>query len=155
MKKSLLILALMSFIGLAQAVELGVVAGGVSGANAGGLAGVTVGEKFGEIGITAGFARGWQENSTADRWSLVAGYDIAKLAGVTITPKVGYVYLDNSNTSSTAQSFTPSTSAYLVGLGASLPITKEMAVTADYAYQASANVNNIGNVLTAGLKYSF
>lgn len=143
----------MGSIGVSQAIEVGVVAGGVSGSDAGGIAGVTVGEKFGKFGADAGFARGWQNNNTSDRWSLVGGYDIAKVAGITITPKVGYVYLDNSSTN--ASNNTPSTSAYLVGVGASLPVTKQVAVTADYAYQSSANRNNIGNVLTAGLKYSF
>ena len=153
MKKSLLVLALMSSIGLAQAVEVGVVAGGVSGKNAGGLAGVTVGDHFGKFSVDAGYASAWQHNNTSNRWSLVGGYDIAKVAGVTVTPKVGYVYLDNSSTN--ASNRTPSASAYLVGVGASLPITKQVAATADYAYQASQNRNNIGNVVTAGLKYSF
>ena len=152
MKKSLFAV-LMVASGLVSAVELGVVGGGVSGSNAGGIAGVTVGEKFGKFNATAGFARGWQETTTSDRWTLVGGYDIAKVAGVTITPKVGYAYLDNS--SSKNNSNVPSASVALVGVGASLPVTKQIAVTADYAYQISKTSANAGNVMTAGVKYSF
>ena len=152
MKKSLFA-ALMVVSGLASAVDLGIVGGGVSGGNAGGIAGITVGQSFDKFNVTAGFARGWEQDTTSDRWTLVAGYDLAKVAGVTLTPKIGYAYLNNS---STAPSYnTPSASAGLVGFGAALPITKQFALTADYAYQFSANSNNIGNVLTAGVKYSF
>lgn len=152
MKKSLLV-ALMVISGAVSAVEVGVNAGGVSGGNAGGIVGVTVGDHFGKFSVDAGFAQGWQDVTTTNRWTLVGGYDIAKVAGVTITPKVGYAYLNNSSTQ--AANRTPSASAALVGLGASYPITKEVAATADYAYQFTGNSNNIGNVLTAGVKYSF
>jgi len=152
MKKTLFVV-LMVVSGLASAVDVGVNGGGISGKNAGGIAGVTVGEHFGKFGVDAGLARGWQHNNTSDRWTLVGGYDVATVAGVTVTPKIGYAYLANSSTQSVNR--TPSASAALVGLGASLPVTKEIAVTADYAYQVSKNRNNEGNILTAGVKYSF
>jgi hypothetical protein len=154
MKKVLLALALsLGLIGTASAVDVGVNAGGVSGGNAGGLVGVTLGEHFGKFSVDAGYARGWQQVTTVDRWTLVGGYDVTKVAGITVTPKVGYAYLNNSST--TAQNRTPSASAALVGVGLSYPVTKKIAATADYAYQFSGNSNNIGNVLTAGVKYSF
>jgi len=154
MKKVLLALALsLGLIGTASAIEVGVNGGGISGGNAGGIAGITVGEHFGKFSVDAGFARGWQSVTTSDRWSLVGGYDVAKVAGITVTPKIGYVYLDNSSTTSINR--TPSASAGLVGLGLSYPVTKQISATADYAYQFSENRNNIGNVLTAGLKYKF
>jgi hypothetical protein len=152
MKKSLFAV-LMVASGLVSAVEFGVVAGGVSGANAGGIAGVTIGQSFDKISLTAGFARGWEQNSTSDRTTFVAGYDVAKIAGVTITPKIGYAYLNNSSTSPSNSA--PSASAGIFGVGVSLPITKKIAATADYAYQANRNSSNIANVMTAGLKYSF
>ena len=151
--KKFLFAVLMVVSGFASAVEVGVNAGGVTGGNAGGIVGVTVGDHFGKFSVDAGFAQGWQDVTTTNRWTLVGGYDIAKVAGVTITPKVGYAYLNNSSTQ--AANRTPSASAALVGVGASLPITKQIAATADYAYQFSGNSNNTGNVLTAGLKYSF
>ena len=152
MKKSLFAL-LMVVSGLTSAAEVGINAGGISGGNAGGIVGVTVGDHFGKFSVDAGFAQGWQDVTTTNRWTLVGGYDIAKVAGVTITPKVGYAYLNNSSTTSANR--TPSASAALVGVGASYPITKEIAATADYAYQFTGNSNNTGNVLTAGVKYSF
>ena len=154
MKKVLLALALsLGLIGAASAVEVGVNGGVVTGGNDGGIAGVTVGEKFGKFGVDAGFARGWQDVTTSDRWTLVGGYDVAKVAGITVTPKIGYAYLNNSST--TAANRTPSASAGLVGLGVSYPVTKQVSVTADYAYQFSSNSNNTGNVITGGLKYKF
>jgi len=152
MKKSLLaVLLVMS--GAVSAVEVGINAGGISGGNAGGIVGVTVGDHFGKFSVDAGFAQGWQDVTTTNRWTLVGGYDVATIADVTITPKVGYAYLNNSSTTSINR--TPSASAALIGVGASYPITKEVAATADYAYQFTGNSNNIGNVLTAGVKYSF
>ena len=154
MKKVLLTLALsMGLIGTASAVNFGVNGGVMTGGNDGGLAGVTVGEKWDKFGVDAGFARGWGQDTTSDRWTLVAGYDVAKVAGVTVTPKVGYGYIDNSNT--TIANAAPSASVAIVGLGGSLPITKSIAATADYAYQFSGSSNNNANVITAGLKYSF
>ena len=154
MKKVLVALALsLGLIGTASAVTLGVNGGVITGGNDGGVAGVTVGEKWGKIGVDAGFARGWGQNTTSDRWTLVAGYDVARVVGVTVTPKIGYAYLDNSNT--TIAMATPSASAGLVGVGASLPITKKISATADYAYQFSGSSNNNANVITAGLKYRF
>lgn len=154
MKKVLLALALsLGLIGTASAVNFGINGGVITGSNDGGVAGVTVGEKFGKISVDAGFARGWQDITTSDRWTVVGGYDVAKVAGVTVAPKVGYAYLNNSST--TAKNRTPSASAALVGVGVSYPVTKQIAATADYAYQFSSNSNNIGNIVTAGLKYSF
>jgi hypothetical protein len=115
MKKVLLALALsLGLIGTASAVEVGVNGGVMTGGNDGGVAGVTLGEKWGKFGVDAGFARGWGQDTTQDRWTLVAGYDVAKVAGVTVTPKVGYAYLDNSNT--TIAKAAPSASAGLVGV---------------------------------------
>ena len=152
MKKSLLV-ALLVISGAVSAAEVGINAGGISGGNAGGIVGVTVGDHFGKFSVDAGFAQGWQDVTTTNRWTLVGGYDIVEVAGVTITPKIGYAYLNNSSTTSINR--TPSASAALVGVGASYPITKEIAATADYAYQFTGNSNNTGNVLTAGVKYSF
>jgi hypothetical protein len=40
-------------------------------------AGITVGEKFGKVGVTAGFERFTAGTNDQDRYSLVAGYDVA------------------------------------------------------------------------------
>ena len=154
MKKVLLTLALsVGLISAASAVELGINGGVVTGGNDGGIAGVTVGQKFGKFGVDAGYARGWQQDTTSDRWTLVAGYDVAKVSNVTVTPKIGYAYLDNSNT--TIVNAAPSASAGLVGVGFSYPVAKKISATVDYAYQFSRSSNNNANVITGGLKYSF
>lgn len=123
--------------------------------------GITVGEKFGKVGITAGFARsnggtpitiptdGPYKDQVQDRYSLVAGYDVAKFGPVTITPTLGVAYLNNARDKDGY--------AMTVGVGASVPVTKQISLTANYARQyGQDNVNQFdGNRITAGLKYRF
>lgn len=147
---SILALAAMS----ASAVEIGVTAtrGDTTG-DTRNYAGVTLGQNYGKFTATAGFDRstvGSQGNQ--NRWSLVGGYDVAKFGPVTVTPKLGYAYLDNQTPS------VASGSAYTVGLGASYAVTKQVSLTADYAYQKAfeSKVDQFdGNRVTLGAKYRF
>lgn len=123
--------------------------------------GITVGEKFGKVGITAGFARsnggtpvtiptdGPYKDQVQDRYSLVAGYDIAKIASITITPKLGVAYLNNAR----------DTDGYVmtVGAGASVPLTKQVSLGLDVARQYGQDrVNQFnGTRITAGVSYRF
>lgn len=123
--------------------------------------GITVGEKFGKVGVTAGFARsnggtpvtiptdGPYKDQMQDRYSLVAGYDVAKIGTITVTPKLGVAYLNNAR----------DTNGYVmtVGIGASVPVTKQVSFGVDYARQYGQDrVNQFnGNRLTAGVKYAF
>lgn len=123
--------------------------------------GITVGEKFGKVGVTAGFARsnggssitrptdGAYKDQRQDRYSLVAGYDVAKIATVTVTPKLGVAYLDNAR----------DTNGYVmtVGIGASMPVTKQVSVGLDVARQYGQDrVNQFdGTRVTAGVAYRF
>jgi len=111
--------------------------------------GVTVGEKFGAVTLTAGFDRSTQGANDQDRFSLVAGYNVAKLGPVSVAVKGGAAYLNNQ----TGQDGY----AALVGVGASLPINKNMALTVDATRQYGQDrVNSFdGNRVTAGVKYSF
>lgn len=123
--------------------------------------GVTLGEKFGRVGITAGFARsnggssitqptdGAYKDQVQDRYSLVAGYDVAKIATITVTPKLGVAYLNNARDTDGY--------AMTIGVGASLPVTKQVSLTADIARQYGQDrVNQFnGTRITAGLKYNF
>ena len=150
MKVKLAILALL-VAGSAQAVEVGLTAQRDYSQNPdkNGF-GVTLGEKFGKTSVTGGFERYTQNSNDTNRYSLVAGYDVATVAGVTITPKVGVAYIDPTSTASGWQGS--------VGVGASYPLTKSVALTADYRYQGAiqSRVNNFdGNVISAGLKVSF
>jgi hypothetical protein len=111
--------------------------------------GVTVGEKFGAVTLTAGFDRATLGANDQDRYSLVAGYNVAKLGPVSVAVKGGAAYLNNQ----TGQDGY----AALVGVGASLPINKNMALTVDATRQYGQDrVNSFdGNRVTAGVKYSF
>jgi len=111
--------------------------------------GVTVGEKFGAVTLTAGFDRSIQGANDQDRFSLVAGYNVAKLGPVSVAVKGGAAYLNNQ----TGQDGY----AALIGVGASLPINKNMALTVDATRQHGQDrVNSFdGNRVTAGVKYSF
>ena len=123
--------------------------------------GITVGEKFGRVGITAGVARsnggtpvtvatdGPYKDQVQDRYSLVAGYDITKMGRITITPTLGVAYLNNARDTDGY--------AMTVGIGASVPVTKQISLTADYARQYGQDrVNQFdGNRIAVGAKYRF
>lgn len=147
-------IAIASLIALAataaSALEIGVTstrdyAGDVS-RNGGG---VTLSEKVSGVGITAGFERSTKGENDQDRYSVTAGYDIAKLGSVTVTPKIGVAYLNNQ--------VGDNGYAMTVGVGASLPVTKQVSLTADVARQYSQDrVQSFdGNRVTVGLKYKF
>lgn len=151
MKLKLVLAALLFAVSTAQAVELGVTAQRDYSQNPDKNGwGVTVGEKFGKTSLTGGFERYTQNSNDTNRYSLVAGYDIAQFGAVTITPKIGTAFIDPTTTASGWQG--------TVGVGASYALTKNVAVTADYRYQTSLQnrVDNFnGNVISGGLKYSF
>lgn len=123
--------------------------------------GITVGEKFGKVGITAGFARsnggtpitiatdGPYRDQVQDRYSLVAGYDVAKVGPVTITPTLSVAYLNNARD---ADGY-----AMTVGIGASVPVTKQISLTTNYARQYGQDrVNQFnGNRVNVGVAYKF
>lgn len=123
--------------------------------------GITVGEKFGKVGITAGFARsnggtpitiptdGPYKDQVQNRYSLVAGYDVAKIATITVTPKLGVAYLDNARD---VDGY-----AMTIGVGASIPVTKKISLTADVARQYGQDrVNQFnGNRVTVSVNYKF
>ena len=111
--------------------------------------GVTLGQKFGTIGVEAGYNRFTQSTNDQNRYSLVASYDVAKIGPVTIAVKGGVAYLDNQ-TSSNGYAVT-------AGVGASVPVAKNLAATVDYRRQeGQSRVNAFdGNQVAVGLKYSF
>ena len=111
--------------------------------------GITVGEKFGKVGLTAGFERFTAGTNDQDRLSLVAGYDVAKVGKITVTPKVGVAHLNNQTG---ADGY-----AMTVGVGASLPLNKQVSLTADVARQYGQDrVQSFdGDRVSVGLKYRF
>ena len=147
MKKLILTAALLASMG-AQAVELGVNASrDMANTDRNGY-GFTIGQKFGEYGVTAGFDR-YASGTDLNKYSLVGSYDITKIGAATIAVKGGVAYLDQKNTTDGY--------AALIGAGVSYPLSKQVALTADYRYQAGqSRISNLdGSTVSAGLKYSF
>jgi opacity protein-like surface antigen len=143
---SLLALAAVS----ASAVEVGVNGSydfGGSNERPGG--GITLGQKFGKVGVTAGFDR-YTKGTDQNKWTLVGSYDVATIGSATVAVKAGAAYLDNAG--KTADGY-----AALVGAGVSYPLTKAVSLTADYRYQAGqTRVDQFnGNTVAFGAKYSF
>lgn len=133
----------------ASAVELGV-NGSRDFANADRNGyGVTIGQKFGAFSATAGFDRYTKGAVDLDKYTIVGGYDVAKVAGATITAKAGVAYLQPQSGQTGY--------AGLVGVGASYPLTNKLSATVDYRYQAGqTRVESLdGSTVSAGLKYSF
>jgi opacity protein-like surface antigen len=153
MKKSLLALALMGVIGTASALDVGVEGGytkGVSNDPNNGLYGLTVGQKFGSFGVEGSLEHSQRDSNEQNRFGGVVSYDVAKVAGVTLAVKAGVAYLDNDKTRDGWQG--------TLGAGVSYPVTKEVAVTADYRHDADLQhrVSQYnGNTVIAGVKYSF
>lgn len=133
----------------ASALEVGVTTtSDYSGADKRAGYGFTVGKQVGALSVTGGFER-FNRGDRQDRYSVVAGYDVAKFGPVTVTPKVGVAYLNNT---ASADGY-----AMTVGVGATVPVTKQVAFTLDAARQYGQDrvQASDGNTVTAGLKYAF
>lgn len=147
-------IAIASIIALAvtaaSALEVGVsTTADYSGADKSTGYGLTVGKQTGALSVTGGFERFTKGENDQDRYSVVAGYDVAKFGPVTVTPKLGVAYLNNQ-TGANGYAMT-------VGVGTSMAITKSVAFTVDAARQYGQDrVNTFdGNRVTAGLNYKF
>ena len=111
--------------------------------------GVTLGDKFGAIGLEAGYNRFTQGSNDQDRYSVVGSYDVTKVGPVTLAVKAGVAYLNNQTGSNGY--------AVTAGVGASVPVYKNLAATVDYRRQEGQNRVSAfdGNQVAVGLKYSF
>ena len=110
--------------------------------------GVTLGQQYGSFNVTAGFDR-YTTGIDLNKYSLVGGYDVTKIGTATLTAKAGVAYLDQKGANDGY--------AALVGAGVSIPVTKQVAATVDYRYQAGqSRVNSLnGSSVLVGAKYSF
>jgi len=147
--KKLIAMALILAASAASAFEVGVTGTrDYAGTDRNG-GGITIGEKVGSIGVTAGFERFTSGSNDQDRYSVVAGYDVAKFGPVTVTPKVGVAYLNNQ-TGSDGYALT-------VGVGASVPVAQKISLGLDYARQYGQDrVNSFdGNRVTVSARYAF
>lgn len=128
----------------ASAVEVGVVGTQDVNANRNSV-GVTIGNKYGPVGVTAGFDRTTAGTSDQNRYSLVGSYDVVKLGEVTVDVRAGVAYIDNQTGK---DGF-----AELVGVGVEVPVTSNVSAVADVTRQFISQGN--GNRVTVGLKYKF
>ena len=149
MKKFAIATAIALAATAASALEVGVTTARDYNGDNRNAAGFTVGEKFGAVNVTAGFDRATRGTNDQDRYSVVAGVDVAKLGPVTVGVRAGGAYLNNQTGENGY--------AALVGVGASMPVTKQVSLTLDATRQYGQDrVQSFdGNRVTAGLKYKF
>jgi outer membrane autotransporter protein len=149
MKKIVLLAALLSAFGIAQAVELGVTGGRDYAQPHSNDYGITLGQKFGKFGVTAEYDDVKHVGVKENRYGLLGGYDLYTFKGNTLTAKFGGEYISSRGL----------TSGYagVVGAGLTFPISKSVALTADYRYQqAQKRIDTYtGNNVSAGIKVSF
>lgn len=149
MKKIVIASLLTLAVTAASALEVGMTVGrDYSGTNQN-TSGITVGQKYGKLGVTTGLERQYTGSNDQNRVSLVGSYDLAKVGPVTLAPTVGVAYLNNQRR---ADGY-----ALTVGVGAAMPVTKQLAATVDFRRQYGQDrvQASDGNVVTAGLKYTF
>jgi outer membrane autotransporter protein len=150
MKKALVALALTALAGTVSAADLGVYGGRNMGSEQN-LVGVSAGQKFGKFGVQGTFDRSTTQAVDVNRYTVSGSYDLVKLGPVQTNVRVGFAYLDPQSSRAT------NGGAGFVGAGIEYPVTKKVKAVADYAYQKGNNITQgyDGNIITAGLKYSF
>jgi len=150
MKKVLVALALTALAGTALAADLGIYGGRNMGSEQN-LVGVSAGQKFGKFGVQGTFDRSTTQKVDVDRYTVSGSYDVVKLGPVQTNVRVGFAYLDPQSGK------VSNGGAGFIGAGVSYPVTKKINVVADYAYQKGNNITQgyDGNIVTAGLKYTF
>lgn len=160
MKKVILAVALFALAGVASAAEVGGYWLWEKGTNGGTLqaGGVSLGDKLGKVdpslakvGVQATFDRSTTSKFNTDRWTVTASYDVAKIGPVQTNVRAGVAYLDPQAPKAS------NGGAALIGAGVAYPVTKDIALTADYAYQKGNNITKAynGNIITTGVKYTF
>ena len=147
MKNIILATALLASMS-AQAVELGINASRDTANSDRTGYGLTIGQKYDKVGITAGFDR-YTTGIDLNKYTLVTSYDVTKVGAATIAVKGGVAYLDQKGTTDGY--------AALIGAGVSYPLSKQVALTVDYRYQAGqSKISSLdGGTISAGLKYAF
>jgi opacity protein-like surface antigen len=149
MKKIVLASVLALAATAASALELGITATRDYSGSDRNYGGVTIGQSYGKLNATLGAERSSVGGNDQNRFSLVGGYDLAKVGSFTVTPRLGVAYLDNQ----TGQDGY----AMTVGIGASVPVTKQVSVglAVDRQYGQDRVQSFDGNRVTAAVKYRF
>jgi len=149
MKKLLLVATLLAAFGSAQAIELGVTGGRDYAMPHSNDYGLTVGQQLGKFNVTGEVESVKRIGLKEVRYDLIGGYDLYSFKGNTLTAKVGGAYIKDEGVKAGY--------AGLVGAGLTIPVAKNVALTADYRYQqAQKRIDTYtGNSVTAGIKISF
>lgn len=148
MKKALIGLAILASVGTASAVDVGVgysrdITNDVNGV------GITVGQTWNKFSLTVGADRFDAVGGNHDQVSLVGGYQVLKVMGVAVEAQFGAVYIQADGAKDGLTS--------VVGLGATLPLTKTLAVVGDVRRTIGMDSMKVHDGTTAGLglRYSF
>ena len=149
MKKYLLV-TLMVLSGLASAADVGIYGGRNAGSKQD-LAGISLGQSFGKFGVQATADRSTTNSVDVNRYTASVSYDVIKLGPVQTNVRVGGAFID------TQKPGVSNGGAAFAGAGVAYPVTKNVNLVADYAYQKGNNITKAynGNIVTGGIKYTF
>jgi outer membrane autotransporter protein len=110
---------------------------------------IVVGDKFGPVGLEAGFTHFAKGDNNQNRYGVTASYDFLKTSFASFGVRTSAAYLDNQTGSDGY--------AVTVGAGVSVPVTKSLSavVAFDRQYGQKKVESFNGNMISGGLKYSF
>lgn len=148
--KKFAIASLIALATAASALEVGVTTtSDYSGVDKRSGYGATVSQSFGKLSATAGVERFTAGGNDQDRYSVVGGYEVAKVGPATVAVKTGVAYLNNQRGSDGY--------AMTVGAGVSVPVTKQVSLNVNAIRQyGQERVSQFdGNRVTAGVSYRF
>ena len=132
----------------ASALELTVSAGRDFADINRGFGGITVGQSVGAATMSLGYQRTAVGTNDQNRFSLVGGYDVAKVGPVMITPMVGLAYVANKTSDNGV--------ALTAGVELSMPVYKKVEAVLDYSYQlGQSRISSNGGRLAVGVRYPF
>jgi hypothetical protein len=148
MKKSLIGLALLTSVTAASALDFGVgysrnITDDVDGF------GLSASQSWGNVSLTAAVDRFEVGSKVSDHVTVLAGYTVAKVWGVTIEGQAGVAYIQSDTLNDGLTS--------VIGIGASMPLTKSLSLVADARRTVGIEdmkVHN-GTGLGLGIRYSF
>lgn len=133
----------------ASALEFGVsTTRDYSGDNRNGF-GIFVGDRSGRGAVQFGVEQFTRGTNDQNRFSVMGSYDVTKFGPVTVSGKGGVAFLDNQTSQDGA--------AAVVGVGASLPISKALSLNLDVSRQyGQKRVEQFdGTLVSTSLKVSF
>jgi hypothetical protein len=149
MKKLVIASALIAAtVGTASALELGVSAGRDQTSDRN-TASVSVGGKVGSLGVDVFTDRAYLRDGDLDRVGVMASRSLVKVAGVDIGARAGVAYVMPH---AGANGY-----AVVYGVGAALPLTQTLSLTADFTRQTGEKaIEGLdGNRATVGLRVKF